>query len=107
MTVNKYTTEFYQLLVCNDIQETQDQLVSRYYGGLCLQILDMVNLFYLVTVSYTHQRALQIEKTMTRKVGMDFWQATTLVQWEKWGTVIVALDGSSGQRLATAKACHD
>ncbi|KAH7557291.1 hypothetical protein JRO89_XS11G0106700 [Xanthoceras sorbifolium] len=41
-TVDEYTTEFYQLLVHNDIQETQDQLVSR---------------------------ALQVEKTVTRRGG--------------------------------------
>ena len=29
-SVDEYTTEFYQLLVRNEIQETLDQLVSRY-----------------------------------------------------------------------------
>ncbi|KAH7575788.1 hypothetical protein JRO89_XS02G0221600 [Xanthoceras sorbifolium] len=48
-SVDKYTTEFYQLLVLNEIQETQDQLVSRYRGGLRMQILDMINLFDPVT----------------------------------------------------------
>ncbi|KAK3195699.1 hypothetical protein Dsin_027009 [Dipteronia sinensis] len=32
-SVDDYTTEFFQLLVRNDIQETQDQLVSRYCRG--------------------------------------------------------------------------
>ncbi|KAK1572470.1 hypothetical protein Q3G72_033030 [Acer saccharum] len=57
-TVDEYTTEFYQLLVHNNIQETQDQLVSRYSGGLRQQILDVVNLFDPITVSKAHQRAL-------------------------------------------------
>ena len=65
-SVEEYTTEFYQLLVRNEIQETQDQLVSRYCGGLRTQILDMVNLFDPVTVTEAHQRALQLEKTLSR-----------------------------------------
>ncbi|GJR45650.1 putative reverse transcriptase domain-containing protein [Tanacetum coccineum] len=32
-SVEDYTTEFYQLIARNDIQETDDQLVSRYIGG--------------------------------------------------------------------------
>ena len=68
-TVDEYTTEFYELLVRNDIEESQDQLVSRYYGGLHTQILDMVNLFDPVTVTEAHQRALQLEKTLARKSG--------------------------------------
>ncbi|KAI9192436.1 hypothetical protein LWI28_022920 [Acer negundo] len=67
--VDEYTTEFYELLVRNDIEETQDQLVSRYCGGLHIQILDMVNLFDPVTVTEVHQRALQLEKTLSRKSG--------------------------------------
>ena len=66
-TVDDYTTEFYQLLVRNDIQETQDQLVSRYCGGLRQQSLDVVNLFDPTSVSEAHQRALQVEKTTTRR----------------------------------------
>ncbi|KAH7568724.1 hypothetical protein JRO89_XS06G0037300 [Xanthoceras sorbifolium] len=61
-TVDDYITEFYQLIVRNDIQETQDQLVSRYCGGLRAQIMEVVNLFDPITVSEAHQRALQIEK---------------------------------------------
>ena len=68
-TVDEYTTEFYQLIVRNDIQETPDQLVSRYCGGLRQQILDVVNLFDLATVSEAHQRALQVEKSATRRPG--------------------------------------
>ena len=68
-SVDDYTTEFYQLLVRNDIQETPDQLVSRYCGGLRPQILDVVNLFDPITVSEAHQRALQIEKNLVRRTG--------------------------------------
>ncbi|KAH7511654.1 hypothetical protein JRO89_XSUnG0184100 [Xanthoceras sorbifolium] len=66
-SVDEYTTEFYQLLVRNEIQETQDHLVSHYCGGLRTQILDMINLFDPVTVTEAHQRALQLEKTLSRK----------------------------------------
>ncbi|GJZ48798.1 putative nucleotidyltransferase, ribonuclease H [Tanacetum coccineum] len=38
-SVKDYTTEFYQLIARNDIQETKDQLVSRYIGGLRVHIL--------------------------------------------------------------------
>ncbi|KAL5810614.1 hypothetical protein ACOSQ4_027182 [Xanthoceras sorbifolium] len=54
-TVDEYTTEFYQLLVHNDIQETQDQLVSRYCGGLRLQIFEVVNLFDPITKTVTRR----------------------------------------------------
>ncbi|GKD67964.1 putative reverse transcriptase domain-containing protein [Tanacetum coccineum] len=51
-----YTTEFYQLIARNDIQETNDQLVSRYIGGLRVQIMDYVNMFDPVTLSDAYQR---------------------------------------------------
>ncbi|XP_076902401.1 uncharacterized protein LOC143557144 [Bidens hawaiensis] len=33
-SVDEYTTEFYHLVTLNDFQETDEQLVSRYIGGL-------------------------------------------------------------------------
>ncbi|GKA02853.1 hypothetical protein Tco_0675634 [Tanacetum coccineum] len=53
-----YTTEFYQLIARNDIQETEYQLVSRYIGGLRVQIMDSVNMFDPMTLSDAYQRAL-------------------------------------------------
>ncbi|GJZ14188.1 putative nucleotidyltransferase, ribonuclease H [Tanacetum coccineum] len=44
-SVEDYTTKFYQLIARNDIQETDDQLVSRYIGGLRVQIMDYVICF--------------------------------------------------------------
>ncbi|KAL5774198.1 hypothetical protein ACOSP7_011755 [Xanthoceras sorbifolium] len=75
-TVDDYITEFYQLIVRNDIQETQDQLVSRYCGGLRAQIMEVVNLFDPITVSEAHQRALQIEKSVSRRGvgGLETWE---------------------------------
>ncbi|GJR03706.1 putative CCCH-type zinc finger family protein [Tanacetum coccineum] len=67
-SVKDYTTEFYQLIARNDIQETKDQLVSRYIGGLRVQIMDYVNMFDPVTLSDAYQRALAFEK-QNRQVG--------------------------------------
>lgn len=57
-SVEDYTTEFYQLIARNDIQETDEQLVSRYIGGLRVQIMESVNMFDPVTLSDAYQRAL-------------------------------------------------
>ncbi|GJY12855.1 putative nucleotidyltransferase, ribonuclease H [Tanacetum coccineum] len=50
-SVKDYTTKFYQLIARNDIQETNDQLVSLYIGSLRVQIMDSVNMFDPVTLS--------------------------------------------------------
>nr|KAJ0225478.1 hypothetical protein LSAT_V11C100042380 [Lactuca sativa] len=67
-SVDDYTTEFYQLIARNDIQETEEQLVARYLGGLRVQIMDFVNTFDPVSISEAHQRALAFEK-QSRRVG--------------------------------------
>ena len=66
-SVDEYTTEFYQLIARNEIQETEDQLVSHYIGGLNFQIQNTVNMFDPVSVSAAHQRALVVEKQMKRR----------------------------------------
>ncbi|XP_031398443.1 uncharacterized protein LOC116209007 [Punica granatum] len=65
-SVDDYTNEFYQLVARNELQETEDQLVARYIGGLRVQLQDTVNLFDLVNVSSAHQRALIIERQQKR-----------------------------------------
>ncbi|XP_021995162.1 uncharacterized protein LOC110892296 [Helianthus annuus] len=60
-SVDDYSTEFYQLIVRNDIQEPEEQLVSRYIGGLRVQIMESVNLFDPLTIPEAHQRALAFE----------------------------------------------
>ncbi|GJU73298.1 retrovirus-related pol polyprotein from transposon TNT 1-94 [Tanacetum coccineum] len=75
-SVEDYTTEFYQLIARNDIQETDDQLVSRYIGGLRVQIMDSVNMFDPVTLSDAYQRALAFEK-QNRRVGSSSSPAIT------------------------------
>ncbi|GJZ81306.1 putative nucleotidyltransferase, ribonuclease H [Tanacetum coccineum] len=67
-SVEDYATEFYQLIARNDIQEIEDQLVSRYIGGLRVQIMDFVNMFDPMTLSDAYQRALAFEK-QNRRVG--------------------------------------
>nr|GEU43542.1 putative reverse transcriptase domain-containing protein [Tanacetum cinerariifolium] len=67
-SVEDYTTKFYQLIARNDIQETEDQLVSHYIGGLRVQIMDFVNMFDPMTLSDAYQRALAFEK-QNRRVG--------------------------------------
>ncbi|KAJ0540763.1 putative nucleotidyltransferase, Ribonuclease H [Helianthus annuus] len=70
-SVDDYTTEFYQLIARNDIQEPEEQLVSRYIGGLRVQIMESVNLFDPLTIPEAHQRALAFEK-QNRRVGGSF-----------------------------------
>jgi hypothetical protein len=49
-----------------DLAETDDQLVSRYIGGLQQNILDSLNIFDPVNVFVAHQRAPLLEKMMAR-----------------------------------------
>ena len=62
-----YTTEFYQLISRNKVNETEDQLVARYIGGLRVQIQEIVNLLDPMSVLAVHQRAVQIEKQLRRR----------------------------------------
>ncbi|GJY21647.1 reverse transcriptase domain-containing protein [Tanacetum coccineum] len=75
-SVEDYSSEFYQLIAMNDIQETKDQLVSRYIGGLRVQIMDYVNMFDLMTLIDAYQRALAFEK-QNRQVGSSSSPAIT------------------------------
>jgi hypothetical protein len=65
-TVDEYTEEFYKYLTLVELDETDDQLVSRYIGGLRQNIQNSLNLFDPVNVSAAHQRALLLEKTAAR-----------------------------------------
>ena len=68
-SVEDYTTEFYLLLVRNEIQESENQLVAQYISGLRVQIQETVNLFDLIFVLVAHQRALQVEKQLSWRFG--------------------------------------
>jgi hypothetical protein len=65
-TVDEYTEEFYKYLTRVELVETDDQLVSRYIGGLRQNIQDPLNLFDSFNVSAAHQRALCWRKRQPR-----------------------------------------
>jgi hypothetical protein len=75
-TVDEYTEEFYKYLTRVELAETDDQLVSRYIGGLRQNIQDSLNLFDLVNLSTAHQRALLLAKTAARG-STDFFERGT------------------------------
>ena len=66
--MDEYTTEFYQLISRNELQEIEDQLVARYIGGLRAQIQDTINMFDPISVFAAHQRALMVER-QSRRTG--------------------------------------
>nr|GEU30846.1 hypothetical protein [Tanacetum cinerariifolium] len=65
-TVEGYTEEFYELVSRNDLSDSEEQLVSRYLGGLRQSIQDVLCLYTFWTVSEVYQRALAVEKQQTR-----------------------------------------
>lgn len=69
-SVNEYADEFYQLIARNDIMETEEQLTSRFVGGLRMQIQDMVNMFDPRSVAEAQQKALSWEKQGRRGGGV-------------------------------------
>ncbi|PWA36447.1 hypothetical protein CTI12_AA599670 [Artemisia annua] len=69
-SVDEYTTDFYESLARLDLNESPFQLVSRYIGGLRLQLQDVLNMFDPLTVAEAHQHASQAEKQLNhRKPG--------------------------------------
>ncbi|KAH7848044.1 hypothetical protein Vadar_033175 [Vaccinium darrowii] len=75
-SVDDYTTELHQLVARNDLAETEEQLVSRYVGGLREQFQFTLNMFELFSVSDAYQKALQIEKQAIRRPSSTPWSAT-------------------------------
>eukprot|EP00268_Persea_americana_P043098 TRINITY_DN43212_c0_g1_i5.p1 TRINITY_DN43212_c0_g1~~TRINITY_DN43212_c0_g1_i5.p1 ORF type:complete len:723 (-),score=103.29 TRINITY_DN43212_c0_g1_i5:2428-4533(-) len=76
-TVDEYTTEFYQLMACNDLSETDDQLVSRYIGGLQTQYQDTLNMFDLYSVSDAHHKDMQLERQTKRRSSVLPWTGSS------------------------------
>ncbi|XP_058202674.1 uncharacterized protein LOC131317120 [Rhododendron vialii] len=74
-SVDDYTTEFYQLMARNDIAKTDEQLISRYVGGLRQSFQYALNMLDLYSVSDTHERVIQLEKQASRR-PMTTWGAT-------------------------------
>lgn len=61
-SVDEYASDFFSLLARNKLMESEEQLVSRFIGGLRLQIQNMLLQFNPLSVSEAHQRALLIEQ---------------------------------------------
>ncbi|KAH7549994.1 hypothetical protein JRO89_XS13G0117100 [Xanthoceras sorbifolium] len=70
--VDDYRTEFHWLIARNNLAETEEQMVARYIGGLGVQFQDMLNLFDPYSITEAHQRALQLEKQLSRRTGVAF-----------------------------------
>ncbi|GKB86297.1 putative reverse transcriptase domain-containing protein [Tanacetum coccineum] len=58
-SVDEYSTEFYTFLARVDLNESPIQLVSRYIGGMRLQLQDVLNMFDPLTVAEAQQCASQ------------------------------------------------
>nr|GEX34063.1 hypothetical protein [Tanacetum cinerariifolium] len=65
-SVEEYTKEFYELVSHNEISDSEEQLVSRYLGGLRQSIQDVLCLYTFWSISKACQRALAIEKQQKR-----------------------------------------
>ncbi|CAA7030668.1 unnamed protein product [Microthlaspi erraticum] len=61
-SVEEYATDFFQLISRATLLETEDQLVSRFIGGLRNQLRLTLQQFNPTSVSETHQRALDLEQ---------------------------------------------
>ncbi|CAN1240497.1 hypothetical protein LINGRAPRIM_LOCUS2759 [Linum grandiflorum] len=73
-SVDDYSTDFYSFLARVDLNKSPLQLVSRYVGGLRLQLQDVRNMFDPLTIAEAHQRASQAEKQLARRGASSFRQ---------------------------------
>ncbi|CAA7046444.1 unnamed protein product [Microthlaspi erraticum] len=64
-SVEEYATEFFLLITRIDLQDSEQQLVARFVGGLRQNIQHTLNLFNPLSVAEAHQQALTVE-TQTR-----------------------------------------
>ena len=53
-SIDEYTRVFYQLVARVDLADSEDQLVSRYIGGMRQQFQDTLNLFDPISISKAH-----------------------------------------------------
>ncbi|CAA7027706.1 unnamed protein product [Microthlaspi erraticum] len=61
-SVDEYATEFFQMISRATLLETEEQLVSRFIGGLRSQIQLALQQFNPSSVSEAHQRAIALEQ---------------------------------------------
>uniref|UniRef100_A0A0D3AV87 CCHC-type domain-containing protein n=1 Tax=Brassica oleracea var. oleracea TaxID=109376 RepID=A0A0D3AV87_BRAOL len=61
-TVDEYAEEFYSLMTCNEIHDSEIQLVSRFIGGLRPQLQNALEQFDPNTVAEAHRRAASFER---------------------------------------------
>lgn len=60
-TVEEYATDFFHMVARTTLVETEDQLVSRFIGGLRYQLQTAMQQFNPASVSEAHQRAVAME----------------------------------------------
>ena len=60
-TVDEYASDFFEMTARTTLGETEDQLVSRFIGGLRSQVQIPLQQFNPTSVSEAHQRALGME----------------------------------------------
>ncbi|XP_020700281.1 uncharacterized protein LOC110112409 [Dendrobium catenatum] len=65
-SVNEYTEEFYRLSARNNLNETTNQVVARYIGGLKEAIQDKLELNSVWTLSQAINYALKVELQLQR-----------------------------------------
>ncbi|CAA7012879.1 unnamed protein product [Microthlaspi erraticum] len=72
-SVDDYATDFFSLLARNSLLETEDQLVSRFIGGLRPQIQNTLLQFNPASVSEAHQRAILVDQNT--RAPMSNWNS--------------------------------
>ncbi|CAA7060962.1 unnamed protein product [Microthlaspi erraticum] len=72
-SVDDYWSDFYSMMVRNFSVETEEQLVSRFIGGLRLQIQNQLLLFNPHSICEANQRAILIEQNLK---GSSSWSSS-------------------------------
>ncbi|XP_010445304.1 PREDICTED: uncharacterized protein LOC104727952 [Camelina sativa] len=70
-TVDEYASYFFEMVARTTLLETEDQLVSRFIGGLRTQLQIPLQQFNPTTVSEAHQRAMGMETQFRQTWGSN------------------------------------
>ena len=73
-TVDEYATEFFKMINCVEVRDSEQQLVMRFIGGLRQQIQLTLNLFQPQSFSEAHQQAITVENQS--RMGSHPWGST-------------------------------